>query len=804
MIVAHNIAAMNTSRMMGVEDTKQKKRTEKLSSGFKINRGADDAAGLSISEKMRRQIRGLDRASTNAQDGVSSVQTAEGALGEVHDMLQRMDELATQAANGTNSQTDGEAIQAEIDQLTTEIDRVAETTKFNETNLLKGGNGEKQVNMKAHDAGLKGTLVDNKDGTASFAADRKIGEEYNIGGKMYTIKEDDGIVATNAADLASHISDLKNNDKVLVEYGTSAKGYEVAGNVSSIDLNGNPQYAFPKGSPNLDGDGNTARITYIDDDGQEQVFEMKHTSANGWEEVVNYNPRTGAANTTGTPLYDSSTSPMEIRDEDLKNVMRTATKIEITNPSNGDTMTFASAEDIQKEVEQARVGSKIYMTETAGTGPSGSFGGPGGAVDSSTSPYTNNLGEGRKVKETSDVIVGDDNSITLHDAKKLMARELKQANSVGVDDPAEVSMQSRLSGADLAISTPIAAPTTMVINRPLTSGNMHGTQYQVIHNMTDNNATPYGVGSDLSVMLTNATTGTYSGATAPTANTQASITAADGTVTTLRFDHTDTSVSPNVHYWMNEADGRVLDAVETEEILHSAVAVDLKVDITLPETDYNATPSKNPTLRYRTADGMRQELSRMNADDTAKVTGGDNVFAEPVTTGEMAVKNNPSPAAMDFDMRIGKVTVADELDFNLHTGADADLTNKIGVKIDAMTTKYLGIQKLDVLGKDADGRNINDGGKAATYALDAIEDAIEKVNAQRSSLGAIQNRLEHTINNVDNVVENTTAAESRLRDTDIAEEMVGYSSGNVLLQAGQSMLAQANQSTQGALSLLGG
>ena len=125
------------------------------------------------------------------------------------------------------------------------------------------------------------------------------------------------------------------------------------------------------------------------------------------------------------------------------------------------------------------------------------------------------------------------------------------------------------------------------------------------------------------------------------------------------------------------------------------------------------------------------------------------------------------------------------------------------MKIDAMNTKYLGIQKLDVVGKDENGRNINDGGKAATYALDAIEDAIQKVNEQRSSLGAIQNRLEHTINNVDNVVENTTAAESRLRDTDIAKEMVGYSSGNVILQAGQSMLAQANQSTQGALSLLG-
>ena len=138
MVVQHNLTAMNSNRMLGVTTSQQAKSTEKLSSGYKINRAADDAAGLSISEKMRKQIRGLTQASVNAQDGISTVQTAEGALTEVHDMLQRMNELAVKSANGTNSESDRTAIQAEIDQLTTEIDRVAETTKFNETYLLKG------------------------------------------------------------------------------------------------------------------------------------------------------------------------------------------------------------------------------------------------------------------------------------------------------------------------------------------------------------------------------------------------------------------------------------------------------------------------------------------------------------------------------------------------------------------------------------------------------------------------------------------------------------------------------------------
>ena len=138
MVVQHNLTAMNSNRMLGLTTASQAKSTEKLSSGYKINRAADDAAGLSISEKMRKQIRGLTQASANAQDGISAVQTAEGALTEVHDMLQRMNELAVKSANGTNSISDREYIQDEIDQLVTEIDRVAETTKFNETYLLKG------------------------------------------------------------------------------------------------------------------------------------------------------------------------------------------------------------------------------------------------------------------------------------------------------------------------------------------------------------------------------------------------------------------------------------------------------------------------------------------------------------------------------------------------------------------------------------------------------------------------------------------------------------------------------------------
>ena len=149
MVVQHNLSAMNTSRQLGSVTSALSKATEKLSSGYRINRAADDAAGLSISEKMRSQIRGLNKASSNAQDGISLIQVAEGALNETHSILQRMNELATQAANDTNTSTDRDAINAEIEQLQSEIDRIQSTTQFNTMNLLSGSFTGKNLQVGA-------------------------------------------------------------------------------------------------------------------------------------------------------------------------------------------------------------------------------------------------------------------------------------------------------------------------------------------------------------------------------------------------------------------------------------------------------------------------------------------------------------------------------------------------------------------------------------------------------------------------------------------------------------------------------
>ncbi|WP_251205918.1 flagellin N-terminal helical domain-containing protein [Acetatifactor aquisgranensis] len=221
MVVQHNLTAMNSNRMLGITTKTQAKATEKLSSGYKINRAADDAAGLAISEKMRKQIRGLTQASANAQDGISAVQTAEGALTEVHDMLQRMNELAVKAANGTMSESDRNAIQNEVDQLVTEIDRVATTTKFNETYLLKGSNGGVAGSLKYTTANtnLGSTVTGDINfnattGTGSVAVTKRQGavitgtttkadtQQFEVGNTTYVLVESTALSGTTGDKLS--------------------------------------------------------------------------------------------------------------------------------------------------------------------------------------------------------------------------------------------------------------------------------------------------------------------------------------------------------------------------------------------------------------------------------------------------------------------------------------------------------------------------------------------------------------------------------------------------------------------------
>ena len=482
MVVQHNLTAMNSNRMLGLTTKTQAKSTEKLSSGYKINRAADDAAGLSISEKMRKQIRGLTQASLNAQDGISTVQTAEGALNEVQDMLQRMNELAVKSANGTNSADDRSYIQNEIDQLVTEIDRVSTTTKFNETYLLQG----------------------NARGTVS----------------------------------------------------ATPTDQTVTSSLPKVGLNA------AMGSELVAGDVVLGKVT----------AEVKD-------------------NKGGALIGDLSGSVLDALNDDAN--VKGAIKITQKKDANG------------KLIDE-------YKVE--------------GGADTTTLKAT------------------------------LTQAQLKK---MGVN---------------------------------ITAGELGSTT-------------------------------------------------ADAGEMTIQLKWNQTAQK------------------------------DLQAGLSITGTDADTTAEKLGT-------------AKLNVGDEVKVT----IKAEQDTaTGNTVTKLKAYDNAY----------VPDALNVSLHVGADSSADNKIEMSIESMSAKSLGLVnedgKLLVDGKDSTN---------ADKAIDTIAQAIQKVSTQRSALGAVQNRLEHTVNNLDNVVENTTSAESQIRDTDMATEMVKYSNNNILSQAGQAMLAQANQSNQGVLSLL--
>ncbi len=271
MVVQHNLTAMNSNRMLGVTTSTQAKSTEKLASGYKINRAADDAAGLAISEKMRRQVRGLTQASANAQDGISAVQTAEGALAEVHDMLQRMNELAVKASNGTMTTADRGYIDSEVQQLKTEIDRVASTTTFNEKCLLDGtfsaadsfklqvGSEAGQSisfkidSMRLSSLSVSGASVSTYDSAQTAITDIKsslatISSQRSTLGSIqnrleHTVKNLDNVVEnTTAAESAIRDTDMAtqmvqySNNNILAQAGTAMLAQSNQANQSVLSL----------------------------------------------------------------------------------------------------------------------------------------------------------------------------------------------------------------------------------------------------------------------------------------------------------------------------------------------------------------------------------------------------------------------------------------------------------------------------------------------------------------------------------------------------------------------------------------
>ncbi len=645
MVISHNLQAMNAQRQLGNVSTDIAKNTEKLSSGYRINRAADDAAGLSISEKMRKQIRGLSQASENSQHGVSFVQIADGALTEVHDMLDRMVELTVQAANGTNSSFDRSAIQKEIDQLTKEINRVQETTQFNKIPVFSE-NGHSPDEGIFNSNIISAAVLDTGSSKFTFAYIDSNGQASTTESSAATGKVNNGLnkdfadFVVNAASSAA--------SKITTAYPSLAKAS------SNVKIGLNVQ--------NIDGKNNTLASAQLS---------MRYTSE--WTQM------------TYTMNIDSSDY----------------------NPASFSTMSDTQKADFAATI--AHEMTHLIMQDTLTGG-----------------------------------MIGDNRFPTWF-----------------IEGTAQTS-----SGDGGWVSSTIGSGT-------------------VENYMSKLDSLPYGAGYLATMAL-----GYEVAKEQKSASTVDSSTIKDG-LNTLFGELVKQGQKQNLNNAINAATNGIYQSLSDFETKfkngnNNQGLVDVVKEI-INQKNVSNNKESGSLLAGSLGEAQSETFKPSN------LIGSSNVY-----------ELDPSATAFANSFGVGFPTVPQPVrgarhgvseggeDINVHAGADADMTNKIAIKrYDISAMAIFDGDKVDVMTEDS-----------ATKSIDIVGMAKERVSRVRSYYGAIQNRLEHTIKNLDNVVENTTAAESQIRDTDMASEMVKYTKNNILMQAGQSMLTQANQSTQGVMSLL--
>lgn len=625
--VKNNMKARNANRQLGIITNQNTKRAEKLSSGYRINRAADDAAGLSISEKMRRQMRGLTKAAENAQDGISMVQIGEGALNEVHDMLQRANELSIKAATGTLQDSDRMMIDAELQQLKAEIDSTARNTTFNEIQLFPENgispNSVGYVNTKKYNL-----VFDLEDGSVTVS-------DADAGAAASGSKA--GAVSTGSILADTIANELVPNAVKQILDGFPAFKTAMAGKEMSMGL----EIAFE------DGPGN----------------KLAYASAQFYM-------------TPGTP-------PISMM-----------IKVDSADFSDAD-VGGAKMEELESTLAHELMHSVMQFTLLDG------MAGRGGVTQYPT-----------WFKEGTAQLTGGGFPTNWNYELQVYAGALS-----GEDDHTY----------DTRIGDYLAKYT------------MDGR--------------PYGHG--------------YLGCAylGYLANGKGAVTGA------------------GIAAGMNKIFADLLAGKSLDN------AIKDQTGITVSQLN-NMFASKNTDLRdfiRRLAYNSKGGAGSVTAPTLA--SGGDKIIGTGASKQPLWI--DPNRVSMDYTPSGGGLGGTKGVKMvALQVGAEAGI--HIDVDLFCMNTKGLDLENLNVKTTDD-----------ADQAIDRIKRAIGYVSNVRSHYGAIQNRLEHTIRNLNNITENTTAAESQIRDTDIATEMVGYSNNQILMQAGTSMLTQANQSSQLILNLLG-
>ena len=659
-VVAHNLVAMNAQRQFNIVNGRQSKTTERLASGYKINRAADDAAGLSISEKMRRQIRGLHQAAENIEEGIGYVQTADGALNEAHEILQRMNELAVKSANGTNTEEDREFIDCEVQQLKEELDRIFETTTFNERRIWEVTGNKKQIGTEKKQA------VTSSTGYTSF----------DVTNDNY------GVLAVNS--------------------------YKVNANDAGIWISW-------KGHDNQN---------Y-----QTEVVDWDTLEANNYSfEMSDYFDKQ-----TYGKLFDSAGKPV-LKKKISFSVIESATKADIINSLNG-----------------------VYMGGSESASFSARFENADGTVKSSDVSVT---------------------ALTMYYEASYASR----ANSANGRD---------FDAADDDFFEP-----TSTGNNPNLISKPSATDYIAARSSTEGWTFSFdieGIGT---------------------------VEASSVSLTYASGDDADDDIN---HWWVwkeyksngvtvrykDDIDrqlggtlGDVMDALTgakgtnnlgllTEQKgggTNTGGTIDIRFEIksTTPYS-YGDTTSRNVgsfilSVKVNATDDEESVFNKItNAlnQNTILDFYSSSKGSDSASIGRMTAKTN----------KIDSPIWGGACEFFVQAGVEAN--QHINIIYDSLSLLSLGLVDTNVLTTDACDEAITD-----------IKDALKTISLQRSNFGAYQNRLEHAYKSNKNVEENTTASESAIRDTDMAETMVAYANQNILLQAGQAMMAQANQSKQGLLSLL--
>jgi flagellin len=646
MRINHNIAALNTYRQLNSASGAQSKSMEKLSSGLRINKAGDDAAGLAISEKMRAQVRGLDQASKNAQDGISMIQTAEGALNETHDILQRMRELSVQSANDTNTDEDRLAIQDEVKQLKSEIDRIGNTTEFNTQKLLDGSKGAKTT-----------------------SADLTGGNAINVS-------------ATNKVSITDNQETKNNTFSLTYDPGTTG----------AITLN-------------------------------VQVKEENYSNPVDFTVAVNkaikdaaaaYDSSVGGGSSAATDAFANLELTFTVDNDDQSGTYKEVT-YGFTNSDTSKTFSL-KAGDAENNVASEMLGFGASQVIAAGT---------------VTAPVTTNAANSSVKADGVTKNKFDDFSAKVEDG---LNESVNQNNELkmsidGLEITGYVAEGEYASAANLAEATKDAILGIDVSADTASAWSDFATNQD---------------GSSWDALVSQAETENPSNASAP---------AASG----------------------------LIGAVETMS------------DDQLKAKGYNGASSDMKAAYF-------SDLVGLKTDGTTEFKTGFN------TDGKFEIS---APTEMKFNeeskvaSKLGMTNVNADIKnagVTFQIGANAAQTMTISVSdmrtsaIGETTTKAGNTLKLE----DVDVSNK----EGAQDAVEVLDTAIKQVSQERSKLGAYQNRLDHTINNLGTSSENLTAAESRIRDVDMAKEMMNQTKNSILSQAAQAMLAQSNQMPQGVLQLL--